>query len=252
MAANLLDVTFTIPVRIDSLDRLYNINYVVDYLNYNFNTNIIIFENGPLRNLRFNQNNILYQFERENSLFHRTKILNSMAKLAKTRYIVNYDGDVILPVNQILKAYSLLKENKADFVYPYGGLFVDVSRKVIKEEVKNFNPDELDFTKYPNLGTESVGGAVFWNRYAFMQGGMENEKFISWGWEDRERYSRFNKLNYRCMRVEGPLYHISHTRLINSNADHSHYHTNIQEFEKIQNLSYFQLKDYIKTWPWCN
>lgn len=252
MNIDLSDVTFTIPIRIDSLNRFNNIHYVVEYLNYNFNTKIIIFENGLQRNLRFTQNNIIYRFERNNSLFYRTKILNDMAKLVTTKYIVNYDGDVIIPVNQILKTYTLLKENKADFAYPYSGLFVDVSRVEIDKEVKNFDPAILNPNKYPNLGTESVGGAVFWNKYVFMQGGMENENFVSWGWEDRERYHRFNKLNYRCSRIEGPLYHINHPRFINSNADHSFYYTNIKEYEKIENMSYFQLRDYIKTWPWCN
>ena len=47
MKYDLKDITFTIPVRIDTPDRLYNINYTVEYLLRNFDTNIIIYENGP-------------------------------------------------------------------------------------------------------------------------------------------------------------------------------------------------------------
>ena len=46
MKHDLKDITFTIPVRIDSKDRFDNIHYIIDYLTANFDTNIIVFENG--------------------------------------------------------------------------------------------------------------------------------------------------------------------------------------------------------------
>ena len=43
MKYDLKDITFTIPVRIDTPDRLYNINYTVEFLLRNFNNNIIVY-----------------------------------------------------------------------------------------------------------------------------------------------------------------------------------------------------------------
>ena len=43
---NLTNTTFIIPVRIDSSDRLSNLEYVIKYLQFHFETNIIIQENS--------------------------------------------------------------------------------------------------------------------------------------------------------------------------------------------------------------
>ena len=47
MKYDLTDITFTIPVRIDSHQRHDNLNYILNYLKNNFETNIIVYENGP-------------------------------------------------------------------------------------------------------------------------------------------------------------------------------------------------------------
>jgi predicted glycosyltransferase involved in capsule biosynthesis len=175
-----------------------------------------------------------------------------MAKLAKTDYIANYDCDVIFPVKQILKAHSLLKDNKVDFVYPYDGLFVNITKHVLDNEITNFNfdPVNLDPEKYQNFGRNSMGGALLWNKKAFIDGGMENEKFVSWGCEDWERFHRFTKLGYRVGRIKGPLYHISHSRTQDSNESNPFYQHNVVEFQKIDKMDATDLKEYMKTWPW--
>lgn len=252
MKHNLKDVTFTIPVRIDSQDRVNNINYILDYIYTNFDTNVIIFENGPKQVLQLKKENLIYRYTQDNSPFHRTKYLNDMAKLAKTDYIANYDCDVIFPVKQVLKAYSLLKDNKVDFVYPYDGLFVNITKHALDNEITNFNFDPVDLNpeKYQNFGKNSMGGALFWNKKAFIDGGMENEKFVSWGCEDWERFHRFTKLGYKVGRIKGPLYHINHSRTQDSNENNPFYPQNLAEFQKIDKMDVSSLKEYMKTWPW--
>ena len=44
MKKDLKDCTFIIPIRIESTDRLRNVITVLCYLNYNFDTNIIVKE----------------------------------------------------------------------------------------------------------------------------------------------------------------------------------------------------------------
>ena len=249
MKYDLTDITFTIPVRIDSHQRHDNLNYILNYLKNNFETNIIVYENGPAQKV-FLDKSVEYTFTVNNGSFHRTKYLNDMAKAAKTTFIANYDCDVFFPVKQVVKAYTLLKENKIDFIYPYDGLFVNIKREYIDKEVKNYDPSNLNSNLLPNFGKSSMGGALFWNKNTFVQGGMENEKFISWGCEDWERYHRFTKLGYRVGRVKGPLYHIDHTRTQESNESNPYYQQNLIEFQKIDKMDSNQLKEYIKTWPW--
>lgn len=251
MKINLKDITFTIPLRVDSTDRLHNINYVVNYLNSNFITNIFIYESGP--EPRFNvdpTSGVKYIYEENSSFFYRTRYLNIMARMATTPFIANYDCDVVFPVKQVQKAYMLLQNNDIDAVYPYDGYFVNIPQVITLTKVKNYNVDSLNPDEYQNFGKSSMGGAVFWNKKAFIEGGMENENFLSWGCEDWERYKRFTKLGYRIGRIKGPLYHINHSRSQDSNESNPHYQKNIQEFQKVDNMPTDQLKDYVKTWPW--
>jgi predicted glycosyltransferase involved in capsule biosynthesis len=250
MKTDLKDVTFTIPVRIDSQDRVFNLQYIIKYLSNNFDTNIIIYENGPTAGkLELNLPNVEYVFEINTGVFHRTRYLNQMTRLAQTKFIVNYDCDVLFPIKQIVKAVNLLRNNTVDYCYPYSGLFVNIPKTALNE---TFTVDNLDSTKYPNFGNNSVGGAVIWNKDVFVAGGMENENFISWGAEDWERMRRFLALGYRPGRVNGPLYHIEHSRTRDSSESNPHYVNNTQEYNRIVNMTKDGLLKEIKTWPWLS
>jgi len=246
---DLKNVTFNIPIRIDSEDRAFNLKYIVSYLQTNFDTNIIIYENGPKKLVDFKDSSIIHIYEEGNGLFHRTRYLNEMARLSRTDYIVNYDCDVLFPIKQVVKAVKILRSNDVDFVYPYGGLFVNIPREALNN---TFNVDELDPANYPNFGSNSVGGAILWNKKVFIKGGMENENFISWGAEDWERFRRFVKLGYNVGRVKGPLYHINHSRSINSNESNPNYTKNVAEFNRIVDMSKEELMQHISTWSWLS
>jgi hypothetical protein len=43
---DLSDVTFTIPFKLDTPERLRNVNIIIDFLNKNFTTNILLCENS--------------------------------------------------------------------------------------------------------------------------------------------------------------------------------------------------------------
>lgn len=249
MKLNLKDITFTIPVRIDSPDRLYNINYTVEYLLRNFDTNVIVYENGPEPRYS-NRNQVKHIFEQNNSFFHRTRYLNAMARIATTPLIANYDCDVVFPLKQVQKAYQLLQNGEIDCIYPYDGYFVNIPQVVTQTKAKDYNVDSLNPDQYQNFGKSSMGGAVFWNKKVFIEGGMENEHFLSWGCEDWERYRRYVKLGYRVGRVKGPLYHINHARSQDSSEANPHYQKNVDEFQKIDQMNNEQLAEYVKTWPW--
>jgi hypothetical protein len=233
MKPNLQQITFNIPVRIDSQDRLDNLNYSVEFLLRHFDTNVIVYENGPEPRYP-NRNKVKHIFEQNNGPFHRTKYLNIMARLSTTPYIANYDCDVVFPTKQVVKAYQVLQNGESDAIYPYDGYFVDLPRDLI----------------VTNFGKGSMGGAIFWNKKVFMDGGMENEYCVSWGCEDWERAKRFAKLGYRVSRVKGPLFHIHHGRGADSDERNPHYENNVVEFKKVDGMTKEQLAEYVKTWPW--
>lgn len=80
MKINLSDVTFIIPVRIDSVVRLENLLLTIKNLESNFVTHIEIIEassynNGLIKSLL--SKDICYRFiEDKDPIFHRTKYIN--------------------------------------------------------------------------------------------------------------------------------------------------------------------------------
>jgi predicted glycosyltransferase involved in capsule biosynthesis len=257
MMIKLTDVTFTIPVKFDSNERKRNLEAIVSYLTTHFLTNIMIIEDGPHQALQdvlsSHQKKFTHIFVKKEptDLMHRTKYLNFMCREAKTPYVVNYDTDVLLPINQYILAVDMLRNNVADIVYPYDGRFVDLSGSVLDTVIRNKSLVGIDDSHGRILTKDSVGGCVFVNKAKYMDGGMENENFISWGPEDLERKERFEKLGYTVRRLQGPLFHLNHPKSLNSaNETHSAFIKNGEEYKKVKNMSAEELRAYVNTWSW--
>ena len=255
---DLMDVTFTIPVKFDHWDRVENLELLLNYIEKHFNTNILIYEEDTeskmySERLNFPHGRYKYVFKKgDGKTFHRTRMLNEMAAEATTPYIANWDADILIKPLQILKAVQALRNNECDGVYPYDGKFFTIDR-VHYNSIRISN--SLICTrhmKFPGNQHEatSYGGAILWNRSKFIQGGMENEHFISYGPEDYERYERFTKLGYRIHRVPGALFHMEHWRGSDSSESNPFFAANHIEYERIKNLSKEQLRTEVDNWNW--
>ena len=245
----LKDVTFTIPVFFDHPDRKKNMDLSICLLQHYFDTNIILMEN---KSLGFGYMSAYVQYERcDHGVFHRTRMLNDMAKLAKTKYIVNWDADVVLPPMQIFQAVEKLRSG-IDMVYPYDGTFARVPRvpyfKQLESGLDIGLLSAITFKGMYENDKKSFGGAVMWNLEAFLKAGGENENFISFGAEDYERYERAEKLGYKIERVHGALFHIDHWVGVNSSTRNPYFNHNRVEFEKVKAMSKEELQEYIKSW----
>jgi hypothetical protein len=73
---------------------------------------------------------------------------------------------------------------------------------------------------------------------------MENEKFISYGPEDKERGLRFKMLGYKVEWLNNLVYHIEHSRGINSSNNNPHIQNNHLLLRMINSLTKSQLTDY--------
>jgi hypothetical protein len=178
---DLSQVTFNIPVRYDTPHRKENVELIIDYLNSNFTTNIILCEEDKEKHFDYVKNCKYLFVESFNELFHRTKLLNIMAKESTTPIIVNYDCDVFMdPQNYVLSMISIL-EGKLDMCFPYGGPFYDMPRHYYDVIKNNKNVKMIPISDCGIMHPNSVGGAVFWNKQKFISIGMENENFIGWG-----------------------------------------------------------------------
>lgn len=243
---DLKDVTFTIPVSYDHEDRKENLELCVAYLLTQFNTNVVIGEQGGKHFQHLSEYCEYRHFDLD--VFHRTKMLNDMAQDATTPYVANYDCDVFLTPCQILQAVERLK-NDVDVCYPYAGNFVHVERNEGYWKLsKDFDLESVASMK-SRVTRDSKGGAVFVNNESFFKAGGENENMVNHAPEDLERWERFNKLGLKVERIKGDIWHMEHWRGANSRTDgHKHSTQNRKEYEKIKAMNADQLKNYVATW----
>lgn len=249
---NLTDVTFTIPVMMDHTDRKQNLDLGLCYLQKDFNTNIIIGEQGkePPK-FDYTAKWCRYHWFKDMKEFHRTKMLNDMALMAETEIIVNWDVDIILPPMQILLAAERLRSG-VSCVYPYDGRFARMDRlKWFKRLEKALDIGIVGNQElFMRNVRESVGGVVMWRKEAFIDFGMENEYMISYAPEDVERWERMHKLNVNVQRIDGTLYHVDHFKGKDSSNINPFFPANKAELHKMRAMSKEQLIAYVDSWPW--
>lgn len=258
MKIDLKEATFIIPIRIESQDRLRNVITTTAFLLENFDTNITIKEVDSesvfqkdalpiLKDILDVEINVNHIFEKsDDPLFHRQRVLNEMIAESKTEIVVNYDCDVLLPLDSYHEAYQSILHHTHDVIYPYGqGMHqyqVRSTDEIVSEFLETKDYQVLD--KNSNLHTSDFGWVQFFNRKVYIDGGMENENFKAYAPEDKERFYRFTTLDYNVGRITDYVYHLEHSRGENSWFSNPHMQSNMQEWEKIQTMNKEQLKEY--------
>jgi hypothetical protein len=273
---DLSNCTFVIPIRIDSNDRVRNITTVLCYLLKTFNTRVILKEVdakplveecvlGHIREFLDEDeiNNLTYVFEQsDNSEFHRMKILNEMLNQVVTDVVVNYDCDVLLKPETCVEAVNLILHQNYDLVYPYGFGNWQYQIFTTDEIVSDFINENFDFSileRSSNIYISEFGHVQFFKTKSYIDGGMENENFISWSPEDKERYFRFKTLGYNVGRIDQSyVYHLEHFRGYNSGFGNPHIGKNNELWNYLQTLNqnqlerYYQSQKYLKKYKFHN
>ncbi len=235
---DLRDFTILIPLRIDSVNRLENTLVSIDYIQTNFDTQILVLEASGRKTGLLNRllpSGIEYVFVEDlDNIFHRTKYINQLVKSVKSEFIVVWDTDIIIPIDQLNQSVDLLRIREADFVTPFKDKFLDTS-EVLRElfiETRDLGILEFHQGKMKALyNPNPVGGAFLAHRQTYMESGMENEKFYGWGREDGGRVNRWKILGHKHQHIEGVLYHLSHERGANST-----FHSPNQDTRKMTEL----------------
>jgi hypothetical protein len=243
------DVTFIIPVKNDSKDRVENLELTVKFIRANFDTNIIIGEQGT-HYFEYIDSDQYIWFDYPN--FHRTRMLNRMTVSANTPIIINWDADVFVNPEQLYEAIKLIREGY-DVVYPYDGTFIRMGRcfySQLKNDIYLFNSF---YGVYHNMSIhspkiKSLGGAVCFNKEKYLEIGGENENFISHAPEDVERNYRIVTLGLKWGRVPGSLYHLDHWMGEDSTHNHEWKLINRSELTRVISMNTYQLRKYIANW----
>lgn len=229
MKTDLTDVTFMIPIRVDSIIRLENLILTTQFLCRYFNTQIKVLEVGSYNSgivKRLLSNKIDYCFIEDcDSVFYHTKYLNVIADKVKTSFLCIWDVDVIILPTQMIEAIGKLRNEGYDVALPYDGRALDTSEIIRELFVQSRS---LEILRKQQMKMQPLhqsltlrGGAVFITTNAYRKAGMENTAFYGWGSEDFERYDRWTILGYKIYITKGVLYHLTHPRGENSKFSHA-------------------------------
>lgn len=260
---DLSNATFIIPLRIESEDRMRNIVTVLCFLLGNFDTKIIIKEVDnssvfvkevvpQIQEFLGRDSHITHIFEKsDDPVFYRMHILNEMLAMSKTDVVINYDCDVLMPVQTYVSAYESILNGTSDVVYPYGNGNYQKQVYATDEIVSEFLNNDFDFSileKKSQVSSSDFGWVQFFNRSVYIEGGMENENFRGSSPEDKERFFRFNTLGYNVSRIDNWIYHLEHNRGPNSwpasISGNPYMAQNFEVWNHIQTLNKKELKEY--------
>ncbi len=255
----MMDLTFLIPTRIETEDRLRNIISSVTYLLRNIPAKVIVKEVSNRSIFKFralpeikkyaNVDNLTHIFEEnDDPLFCKSKILNDLIVASDTKIVANYDADCILPISSYHEAYQLINDGHADVVYPYQcGIYqwcADYDMQIYSEFINKLDTSVLD--KKKRLSNSTIGWSQFISRQKYIDSFLMNENFISWGCEDDEFYYRMSILGNRIARVNDYVYHLEHSRTHNSWFSNPNFNNNYQLWNKIKTFDRNQLLSYYK------
>lgn len=259
------DLTFLIPTRIESEDRLRNIISSVSYLLRHIPAKVIVKEVSDRETFKFraipeirkhaNIDNLTYLFEENRDpLFCKSKVLNDLIVASNTKVVANYDADCILPITSYHQAYNSINDDYVDIVYPYGcGIYqwrTEYNMDIYSDFVDSLDTSVLDKNK--TLSNSTIGWTQFINRQKYIDCYMMNENFVSWGCEDDEFYYRMSILGNRIARIDNYVYHLEHSRTHNSWFSNPNFNNNwqlwntLKKFDKDQLISYYENQDYLK------
>lgn len=261
----MMDLTFIIPTRIETDDRLRNIISSVSYLLKHVPAKVLVKEVAPHATFKFralpeikkyvDTSNLNYIFEETtDNLFCKSKVLNDLIVAADTKIVANYDADCILPVSSYFEAYDLIDKGEADVVYPYGcGVYqwkAEYNPQIFERFITQLDTTVLDENK--TLSNSTIGWTQFVDRQTYIDSYMMNENFVSWGCEDDEFYFRMSTLGNRIARVNTYVYHLEHGRTHNSWFSNPNFNNNwalwntIKTFDKRQLVQYYENQVYVK------
>ena len=246
---NLKDTTFIIPVKIEHPDRYRNAKTTLGFLNHHFKTNVFIYEisdDGTTKidfKDEFLNLKIKHWVLKEEGIFHRTKYLNVMLDQVETKVVANYDIDVILSPENYLECQKDILKGLYDVIYPYE---FGQGQKMVHDNIdlnefygSGFDINYIDSRpEIFNLYGAEYGHCMFFNTDVYKNNGGENENFISYGPEDKDRGERFGRLGFNVTWKHGyHVYHFEHYRGNDSSPGNPHFDHNWGVYNNLNLLS---------------
>lgn len=241
---DLSDVTFVVPLYVESEDRLRNLGIVLRFIARHFRTRVLVIEDtgkgagGPAKDIASGLGFEHFAVAGNDSpYFHKTWMVNHGIEESTTPMVVVHDSDIVMDRLQYVLARDVIRDG-ANVAFPYNGTVIDVPAENFVTFSQSLDAGSFDplapGNGYP--GIEAHGGAVFFSRHAIDMSGGFNETIVAWGLEDREMIERLEKLGMPTQRGDGPLFHLRHARTVNSDETHPFWTANVRILDAVREM----------------
>lgn len=253
------DLSFIIPIRVDTEDRVDNCLTVLRFLQLHFPSSEVLLmeQDSEPRTAKIVQSfpAIRWNFEVNPGRFSKSRAVNDGVALSTRSLVCMCDTDILLHPDAIRQAAKMLRKGLGRVVIPHNRIFMDVSGALRAEISASLDMETYGKTRRfsdaparPDNATRDCNGGIFLaeKKVLLLSGGL-NKKMISYGWEDTEFIRRLDKLGqYTFMLPQYNLVHLDHRRGSDSRINEM-FDINRAEFEKINAMNRAQLERYVET-----
>ena len=249
---NLSELTLIVPYRFDTPQRKRNFYIVTSYFAGSGARILPVEQSGSKVEDDVHYDHRLFHFNPDSDApFYKTRLINQALAHVETPLVGVLDTDVICDLNSVQVACKELLARHVDLVYPYDGRFLEVPDAHVESFMKQWTRGYRIDTPVMTMAQDSVGGLFLTLTEVFKNLGGMNERFVSWGSEDKEVLARYLGVGLNVARIDGPIYHLEHPRSINSGPGHAAHEENQRQYERIFKLKTRELwKDEIEDFPW--
>ena len=245
MKTDLLHTSIIIHFRKDSDDRLFNLETILRFFDTFMEVGELIVINDDkvvdpsLQDLKRRFPKYKYKFFENDGVYKRCLCFNELAKIAKCPIVMFYDTDVLVKPEFLKISEEFILTGRVDHVYPYNGLFVNITKAAFDRFLPDFDFQFLEESlKGRELGyhnelveiahTASVGGMLMFTKESFFKIGGYNDNFLGWGGEDVDICNRSYKQNRvsKISDVDAICWHLQHDNTIRT--ENPHYENNLK------------------------
>lgn len=251
------DISFIVPIRVDTSDRLENCDAILRFLTSHFpdaEIQVIEQDTAPKTDdLKKHFPNVLWQFTFNEGQFSRSRALNQGFLRTSRRCVCAYDTDILIDPEALRRSAEIILSGRWPIVIPFNLIFVEVSGAYRRRIIEDLNISDLSrisrldaVPSDPDLAARVLSGAiVMCDRAIAVREGGYNRNMISYGWEDIEFFKRFERLgHYSHALGDFNLIHLDHRRGPDSRIN-ERYASNKAEFDRILSMPKRALEAYV-------
>jgi GT2 family glycosyltransferase len=213
-------------------DRNKNLEIVIQHIKLNFPFfELVVIEQSPSLEFDYKNTDKVLKFKND-GYFLRCHGFNIGYRNTDADVLVFADNDILLNPESLNEAIENVIKNKGS-ASPYNVVY-DLKEDDFKTVI-NFPLEFKCLNRVSRCGFYA-GGVVILHREAFEKLGGWDERFIGWGGEDDQFYTKIKKLEIPVFVNKSSIaYHLHHTR-IHDSGNNPNYSNNVKVWKETERI----------------